>query len=133
MYLLKKFKFHPDIMKLKGGDYIIVFCAAFASIFLMLHFFAVSSEGRMVEITGKNYFASYPLNEVKSIDVPGPLGITRVEILNGEAWVSVSPCREKICIKMGKISRVGEQIVCLPNRVVVEIRGGKSDIDGVSR
>ncbi|MDK2793681.1 MAG: hypothetical protein PWP75_309, partial [Caldanaerobacter sp.] len=39
-----------------------------------------------------------------------------------------------LCVKQGYISRVGEAIVCLPNRLVVEIKGGEKEIeiDGIS-
>jgi len=118
---------------MKIGDYLIIFCSVFISIFLLVRYFASSAEGRMVEITGRDFYVSYSLDEERIIDVTGPLGSTRVKIVDGNAWIEYSPCREKICIRMGKINRIGEQIVCVPNRVLVEIRGGKGDIDGVSR
>lgn len=36
-------------------------------------------------------------------------------------------CADKVCIKMGSISMPGEMIVCLPNKIVIEIQG---DFDG---
>lgn len=32
-------------------------------------------------------------------------------------------CRDKICVKQGDISEVGESIVCLPNKIFIEIKG----------
>lgn len=46
-------------------------------------------------------------------------------IKNGEAWVTEASCPDKICIHQGKISRDGEMIVCLPNRMIVKISGGQ--------
>ncbi|MDR1093400.1 MAG: NusG domain II-containing protein [Clostridiales bacterium] len=40
-----------------------------------------------------------------------------VVIKGGEAWVEASECHNQICVHMGKISRVGQQIVCSPYRV----------------
>jgi hypothetical protein len=34
---------------------------------------------------------------------------------------------------MGKIKRAGEEAVCIPNRVVVQMKGAKSYVDGVAR
>jgi hypothetical protein len=34
---------------------------------------------------------------------------------------------------MGKKRRAGEQIICLPNRVVVEVTGDDLEFDAVSR
>ena len=38
-------------------------------------------------------------------------------------------CPDKICVNTGKISKIGETIVCLPHRVVVEIQGEVSQSD----
>ncbi|PMQ02358.1 MAG: hypothetical protein CBR30_01515 [Dictyoglomus sp. NZ13-RE01] len=34
-----------------------------------------------------------------------------------------SPCPDKLCVKQGWIKKVGESIVCLPNRVVLRLEG----------
>ena len=41
---------------------------------------------------------------------------------NGCVYVEKSECPDKICVKTGKISAVGEQIVCLPARIVIEVK-----------
>jgi hypothetical protein len=118
---------------LKIGDYtLFVLLLGFIVFFFGRYIFA-GSQGKTVKITGKDYQASYDLNNERVLDVGGPLGATRVIIRDGNVWVEDSPCREKICIKMGKIKRVGEQVVCLPNRVFIELEGGNRNIDGVSR
>jgi hypothetical protein len=38
-----------------------------------------------------------------------------------------SPCPEKICVKTGRISKPGQWIACLPNRVFISIRGRRSE------
>ena len=48
-------------------------------------------------------------------------------ISGGEAWVSEANCPDKICMGMGKISRNGEFIACLPNRLIITIEGGEAD------
>ena len=45
---------------------------------------------------------------------------------NGEAWVSEANCPDKVCMGMGKISRNGEFIACLPNQLLVVIEDGES-------
>ena len=53
----------------------------------------------------------------------------------GDGTVSVkeSNCGDKTCMRTGKISRRGEAIICVPNKVVVEIKGSskESDVDAV--
>jgi hypothetical protein len=69
----------------------------------------------------------YPLDVETTLRVPGPLGETVVEIKDGAVQVISSPCPEKICIKTGRISKPGQWIACLPNRVFISIRGRKSE------
>ena len=38
-------------------------------------------------------------------------------------------CPDKYCVKQGKIKNVGETIVCLPHKVVVEIEKTSKGID----
>lgn len=37
-------------------------------------------------------------------------------------------CRDKICIKQGKINATGGSIVCLPNKISVTVCGGDYDV-----
>lgn len=46
-----------------------------------------------------------------------------VKISGGAAFVLKSDCKGQDCVKAGKISKVGEMIVCLPNKVVIKIVG----------
>lgn len=56
------------------------------------------------------------------VEVPGPLGITRVEIRAGRVRVLSDPGVRQLCVRQGWIGP-GEAALCLPNRVSVE-RGG---------
>ena len=40
-------------------------------------------------------------------------------------------CPDHLCEKMGRISSSGQSIICLPNRVVVEITGAAQEYDAV--
>ena len=69
----------------------------------------------------------YPLDSEATVRVPGPLGDTVVVIRDGAVQVASSPCPEKICIKTGRISKPGQWIACLPNRVFISIRGRRRE------
>ena len=44
-----------------------------------------------------------------------------------------SSCPDKICVNHSAISNTGENIICLPHKLVIEIKGGKeNDLDGVA-
>jgi len=50
-------------------------------------------------------------------------GINKVVIHDGEIGIVEANCKDEICINEGFIGKVGERIVCLPNRLVIEIVG----------
>jgi hypothetical protein len=118
---------------LKVGDIILIALTLGLVIFFSARVLFSGPAVDHVQITGQNTQALYSLEENRSVEVDGPLGTTEVIIAGGEVWIRSSPCREKICMKMGHISRCGEQLICIPNSVVVELVGEEGRIDGVSR
>ena len=52
---------------------------------------------------------------------------------DGAVSVTKSNCGDKTCMRTGKISRRGEAIICVPNKIIVEIKGSskESDVDAV--
>jgi hypothetical protein len=59
--------------------------------------------------------------------IPGPLGETTLRIQDKKVWVEKAPCPNKLCMRQGKISKPGESIICLPNRIVITIEGNPLD------
>ena len=74
----------------------------------------------------------YPLSKSGTFPLNGGTNILVVE--NGEAWVSEADCPDKVCMGMGKISRNGEFIACLPNRLLIVVEGAaeQSPVDGMT-
>ena len=118
---------------LKPGDYIVFAVVITLILLLFSRTFGLNGGERSIVITGVDFRGEYDPGEDRVVEVEGPLGTTMVIISDGEAWVEESPCRDKVCIRMGKVSRPGEEAICLPNRVVVQMRGRGGGIDGVSR
>ena len=56
-----------------------------------------------------------------------------VVIKNHAVSVSYADCPDKICKNHKSISKSGETIVCLPNKVTVTVEGGENEIDGVAK
>ena len=79
--------------------------------------------------------ADYPLSQDFETVINGYSdGNLRLVIKDGTADVISSTCPDKICVKHNAVSRTGESIICMPNRVVVEIISADEyqEIDGVS-
>ena len=89
----------------------------------------------VVSIDGKKE-AEYPLNKDGTYLIYGShLGTNKLVIKDGEAYIEEASCPDKQCMKQGKISKAGEMLVCLPNRVVIKIVDANEEepiIDGVS-
>ena len=76
-------------------------------------FVRVSVNGEVVAEYSLSVDGEYALN--------GGTNILVIE--NGEAYIKWANCPKQICVKDGKISRAGERITCLENRVIVEVVG----------
>ena len=73
-----------------------------------------------------------PLGTDGVYQVEGLLGSTTIRTENGNIFVEEAPCPDQICVRHRRIQNTGEQIVCLPGRILIEIEGEREDeIDGI--
>jgi len=85
-----------------------------------------SEEGAyvVVSVKGKEY-GRYSLFEDGVKEIEGPLGVNHLVIEEGKVWMEEAVCPDHYCVRQGVISKTGEQIICLPNGIVVELIGGE--------
>ena len=62
-----------------------------------------------------------PLDEDLEYRITTDNGYNILVIEDGYAYVTEADCRDKICVNHKKISNVGEAIICLPHKLVIEI------------
>jgi len=107
------------------GDWVIIgVLLIIAGIGLLLNLQRNLSKGVSVTIVYRNHLLyRLPLNKDQSLSVRGDSGGLVLQIKGGKVWVSQSRCPHKICMHMGKISRPGQLIVCVPNRIIISIIG----------
>ena len=68
----------------------------------------------------------YRLDQELSLEIPAGQGNYNVlEIKDGKADITEASCPDKICVNHRPVKNPGERLVCLPNRVVVEIEKDK--------
>ncbi|MBD3240380.1 MAG: hypothetical protein GF331_07330 [Chitinivibrionales bacterium] len=80
--------------------------------------------------------AVFPIEEERTFTIAGAEGPVEIAITDGAAQVRHSTCRRGICMHAGPIRYPGQQIVCAPNHVIVEIQhagSGPEQPDAVSR
>ena len=66
--------------------------------------------------------ATYSLDEDRTETIQGVNGGTNLLVIqDGTAEVTEASCPDGLCVGMGKISKNGQSIICLPNKVVVEV------------
>ena len=92
---------------------------AFCLVFLLIFNRFVHKSGKSVVIKQNNaVFCRESLYRSKEIK----LSHNTVIIENGKVYMKEADCKNQICVKHKKISEKGEVIICLPNRVSVEIK-----------
>ena len=84
-----------------------------------------TKKGSTVEVyvDGKLTY-SYSLDKNRTFEVDCDNGKNVVEIKDGKVSVIDADCNNRACVKSKAISKKGEQIVCLPHKLIVVIKGG---------
>ena len=94
-----------------------------------------SGQTCVISVDGETY-GEYPLDEDLEIEVLSDDNTVTNTVVIKDSYVFMTDadCPDKLCVKQGKISKSGQMIVCLPNKVVVEIYGEEDlEIDGISQ
>ncbi|EGT3615223.1 NusG domain II-containing protein [Clostridium perfringens] len=80
----------------------------------------------IISVDGENYkMFELKKDTNESIRIEKTGCINEIYVKEGEVYMRDTNCSDRVCIRQGKISKVGESIVCLPNRVFIEIEGEK--------
>ena len=122
-------------MKLRLGDWLALGLSLGVTALVAWQVYGVSGGPDLVCVTGQDGSWVYPFDADREFAVSGPLGETHVVIREGGAFVVDSPCRDKLCVAMGRItSRRGGWIACLPNRVLlrVEVAAAEDEVDAAA-
>ena len=105
---------------------VIILLAAASFLFIKLR----SSGADTVRITvDGQLFCEKSLYEDCEIDINGT---NTAVIENGSVYMKSASCPDKLCVKEGRARDSSKKIICLPNKVIIEVIK-KSDIDTVVR
>lgn len=63
----------------------------------------------------------------KTIPIQTEFGYNLIEIGDKKVRVIEADCRDKLDVKQGYITNIGETIICLPNKMLIEIKGIRKD------
>ena len=105
---------------------ILVIAIAF---FLIVELTKEEGAGVVVKVDGIEV-AEYSLSKSGTYPLNGGTNILVIE--DGRAYLSDANCPDKLCVHQGKISRTGEVITCLPNKLTVTVFGAEESVDLIS-
>ena len=81
---------------------------------------AVDARTAVIQDADGNTFAM-PLSKDDVLTVASSAGTNVVEVQSGKVRVSEADCPNQDCVDQGWISNAGQQIVCLPHKLMVNI------------
>lgn len=117
---------------IRPGDWLVItlaFCLLAAS--FPLAWQAGTAEKAVVK-RGGEIFAELDLSRNRSIEVPGPLGLTTIRVDQRRVRVVSDPGPRQYCVRQGWLARPGEIAICAPNQISVQVVGSKASYDSLS-
>ncbi len=122
----------PELRHLRPGDWLTLAAGLASTVWLFATLWQTDRADRAIVRAGGKIIGEYRLSENRTITVTGPLGTSRIAILERRARVEQDPSPRQYCVKQGWLTRQGEMAVCLPNQVSLELAGSKKLYDSVS-
>ncbi len=102
------------------NDIIFIAALVLISALVGLGFYLFRSGGDTVSVTVDGVlYGEYSLGDDRTVEIFSEGGYNILVIENGKAHVESASCPDGICAAHKPISRDGESIVCLPNKVVI--------------
>lgn len=125
------------LRKFGKNDIIYLSVLAVIIIIFLIIIYSGKSPGDVVIITvdGEEY-GRYALSVDREIEVCDYDGnVTNIVVIeDGKAYMKEADCPDHLCINQGSISNDRQNIVCLPNRVVVTVESTKeSGVDAIAQ
>ncbi|MCR4718021.1 MAG: NusG domain II-containing protein [Firmicutes bacterium] len=113
---------------MKKRDFIFIFAVLIlaAAMFFIINPRSDNADTVRITVDGK-LFCEKPLSENCEIDINGT---NTAVIENGYVYMKSATCPDKLCIHQGKACDGSKKIICLPNKVVIEVVKN-SEIDTV--
>ena len=123
---------------MKKNDIIIIIIVIVLAIVLYLGNILINSnyDEMTVEVYSRGELIYQNILTEKTNDVlviDNEYGYNKIIIVDGIVSMHEADCRDQVCVLSKPINRPGESIVCLPNQVIIEIKGiSFNEIDVIS-
>jgi hypothetical protein len=120
------------IEHIRPGDWLVLLLGALFTAYFALTFWHGGAADKAIIRSGGKIFSIAPLSRDQVIEVPGPLGISRIAIHDRQARVAADPGPRQYCVHQGWLKQAGEIAICLPNQVSLELGGGRKNYDSLN-
>lgn len=104
---------------------------SFLPYFIFLKFINKNYKSTYAEIkVNGELFKNIPLSShsgANSFIIKTAHGNNKVLITNDSISITEADCSDALCIKQGSIKKVGQTLICLPHKIIIEIKGEESD------
>ena len=124
--------FSTTLQHIKLGDWLTLLLGSIFVVLLTLKLWSGDLADKAIIRGGGKIFREVPLSRDQKIEVPGPLGISLIDIQNRKARIASDPSPRQYCVRQGWLQQAGEIALCLPNQVSVELTGSKKRYDSLN-
>lgn len=110
-------------IKLKKRDGILIGCFLFIGIIFLAYTYLHTSEEKniLVKVDGK-CVKTFSIKDTVTYKITSEKGTNILRIAEGKVWLEDADCPDRVCVNTGKIKYPGQSIICLPHKVVIEIK-----------
>ena len=117
---------------IKPGDVLVVLVGLVVCVHSLLLLWRGGQPEAAIVRAGGKVVAELDLSTPRMLEVPGPLGITRIEIQPGRARVAADPGPRQYCVRQGWLTQAGAVAICAPNEVSLSLSGRGADYDSLN-
>ena len=104
---------------------ILILAMSIAACLLVGAFGALKSSGTAIVHAGDGMEYSFDLGVDAQQTIQTDLGSNQVTVHDGCISVTWADCPHQDCVQQGAISQAGQQIVCLPHKLWIEVSSGQ--------
>ena len=123
---------HSFFTPIKPGDWLVLLAGALFTLWLANLVWQGGAADKAIIRSGGKIFRELPLSHNIELEVPGPLGNSKISIHNRQARISSDPSPRQYCVRQGWLKQAGEVAICLPNQISLELSGNKKRYDSLS-
>ena len=124
--------FSATLQHIKLGDWLTLLLGSIFVVLLAFKLWSGDLADKAIIRGGGKIFREVPLSRDQKIEVPGPLGISLIDIQNRKVRIASDPSPRQYCVRQGWLQQAGEIALCLPNQVSVELTGSKKRYDSLN-